>query len=543
MQAYFRGIRAGQWVLKAGAVLTSFLVLIVLLGPVATAARAAAPLVVGDGTPESCTYFTVYQALADLPAGGTITFNCGSEPATILIDELVFDKDLTVDGGGLVTFSGGSDLGDMFGIQGGVTVHFMNFTIANGLGACSGPIYNHGTLILQHITLANNDSGHGCGSGAIFSDGDLTIEDSLITANFGGCDPVQCGPGGGIGNAGTLHLVNSTISGNSALGTGGGIDNSGTAIIENSTISGNSSLCGTISFDDRELCFSGGGIHNTGTMSLIDSTVSGNSAGDVGGGIDNSGTLFLQNTTIAENTAKSSGGLANHNVANIQNSILAGNSDSSQGPSDCSGTLSSLGHNLIQDLDSCSLTGNAPGDLPGVDPMLGPLQDNGGPTQTHSLLPGSPAIDAGDPATPGAGGTACEAVDQHGVARPQGSGCDIDAVEVQQTLLAIQIDIKPGNSKNPVNIKSRGILPVAILSTTTFDARTVSLSSVKFGPRSAVTRSTSLMDVNKDGLPDLVIHFRIPQTGLHAADTQACLAGQTSSGLPVQGCDSIHSVP
>ena len=70
------------------------------------------------------------------------------------------------------------------------------------------------------------------------------------------------------------------------------------------------------------------------------------------------------------------------------------------------------------------------GELAGAYPLLGPLQDNGGPSQTHALLQGSPAIDAGNPATPGSGGSACEAIDQRGVSRPQGAACDIGAFEL-----------------------------------------------------------------------------------------------------------------
>jgi hypothetical protein len=88
--------------------------------------------------------------------------------------------------------------------------------------------------------------------------------------------------------------------------------------------------------------------------------------------------------------------------------------------SNCNETLDSLGYNLTDD-DSCGFT--EPTDLIVADAMLGPLQDNGGPTETHDLLPGSPAIDAGSPDCPP------PATDQRGVARPQGAACDIGAVE------------------------------------------------------------------------------------------------------------------
>jgi hypothetical protein len=102
----------------------------------------------------------------------------------------------------------------------------------------------------------------------------------------------------------------------------------------------------------------------------------------------------------------------------LANTIIAGNSDK-----DCDlspwGTLVTYGHNLDRD-GSCQLT--APGDQPGTDPKLGPLQNNTGPTQTHALLQGSPAIDGGD-------NQYCPTIDQRGVPRPAGAACDIGAYE------------------------------------------------------------------------------------------------------------------
>ena len=80
------------------------------------------------------------------------------------------------------------------------------------------------------------------------------------------------------------------------------------------------------------------------------------------------------------------------------------------------------------DTIGCSFT-PATGDLVNVDPMLGLLQDNGGPTLTHAILADSPAIDSGNPAVPGIGGAACPQTDQRGVLRPQGAACDIGAFE------------------------------------------------------------------------------------------------------------------
>jgi hypothetical protein len=152
-----------------------------------------------------------------------------------------------------------------------------------------------------------------------------------------------------------------------------------------------------------------------GPLTLINSTITGNHATQAGGGVSNreaGGAIFASNTIIAGNTA--AGGT---------------------GP-DCDGTLTSQGYNLIGTTAGCTIVGDTAGNLIGVDPLLGPLQHNGGATRTHALLPGSPAIDAANPAPPGSGGHACAATDQRGVGRPQdGDGdtiarCDMGAFEV-----------------------------------------------------------------------------------------------------------------
>ena len=215
------------------------------------------------------------------------------------------------------------------------------------------------------------------------------ILNNLTVANGRGAS------GGGIYNNGTLTVTNSTLSGNSAPdvgNSGGGIqNNNGTVTVSNSTLSGNSAN------------YRGGGIQNFngGTLTVTNSTLSGNSVTDVdygrGGGISNSGgSATLQNTIVANSP---SGG-------------------------DCYGTVTDGGHNLDSD-GNCGF-GTANNSLSGVDPLLGPLADNGGPTKTHALLAGSPAIDKGN----SFGATA----DQRGVARPQGAASDIGAFESESTV-------------------------------------------------------------------------------------------------------------
>jgi hypothetical protein len=218
-----------------------------------------------------------------------------------------------------------------------------------------------------------------------------------------------------------LTLLDSTVSGNTGTFGGGGIYNGRRVWAYNSTVSGNTAYYGN-----------GGGIWNRATggwgrsnfVSLYNSTVSGNVAAEHGGGIYNEkyANLSVNNSTVSGNTAYVAGG-GIYRYFDSMNSIVADNSAPSGAncsPGDSGGTPFSFGYNLSDDT-SCGFT--EPTDLVVADAMLGPLQDNGGPTETHDLLPGSPAIDAGSVDCPP------PATDQRGMARPQGAACDIGAVE------------------------------------------------------------------------------------------------------------------
>ena len=189
----------------------------------------------------------------------------------------------------------------------------------------------------------------------------------------------------------------------------------------------------------------GGGV-GVGGLDVTDSTIAGNTArGSAAASKKYSstlnGTLRLNNVTIANNKAgeksqdeAGGGGIANKKPATtkIANSILAGNSDASGKAPECRGTMLCVGYDLIQNPAGCKVRGNQTGNVLGQPAKLGPLANNGGPTQTIAL-PGSPAIDAGNPAPPGSGHGACEKTDQRGKTRPiAGAGkpiCDIGAFE------------------------------------------------------------------------------------------------------------------
>jgi len=249
-----------------------------------------------------------------------------------------------------------------------------------------------------------NGSAPGNNGGGVFNEGGnsatLRLSECVVSGN-------SADFGAGIFNLnGMLTVDNCTISGNAAAFSGGGIDNSAsdgaaTLSITNSTISGNSATAND-----------GGGILNgaagttlsVASLSVSNSTVSGNSATGNGGAIANSADASpnnaqaaITNSTISDNSATANGGGIYNAVAEFQigDTILnAGSSGVNIFIN--SGRATSLGYNLSSDDGGGVLTGT--GDLINTDPMLGPLQDNGGPTFTHALLPGSPAIDAGDPA-------------------------------------------------------------------------------------------------------------------------------------------------
>jgi hypothetical protein len=255
--------------------------------------------------------------------------------------------------------------------------------------------------------------------------------------------------GGGLQNSGRLSLSDSDISGNVSDRMGGGIYNSGLLTIDNSSISQNSA--GTNGYYGD----GGGGIYVTGTLTLNNSTISGNTGNFGEGVLLYNGTFNSNNSTISGN--KSYGFRNENGKITLQNTIVAGNG----GSSDCynntygySGTVLSLGYNLIGNSYSCSfspVTGDQVGtNAKPINARLGMLQDNGGATQTQALYSDSPALNAGNPATPGSGGAACLATDQRGIARPVGSACDIGAYEgsVPGVKSITRVNPNPTNASN-----------------------------------------------------------------------------------------------
>jgi hypothetical protein len=362
----------------------------------------------------------------------------GAASLTVRRDTGGFYRIFTVDSGATVTLSGLTITnGNLYVTNGaGIYNNGGTLTLNNVIvsGNSGGGIYNGGTLTLNNATVSGNpgdgikDSGSGTitlnnstvsdnsiyGAGILIEYGGvttiLTLNNSTVSGNFSvgigtfsdssfrdritlNSSRVSGNSGGGITNfGGTLTLNNSTVSDNSSTGIG----NYGTATLNNSTVSGNGG----------PNVHAGGGIINYGgplggTLTLNNCTVSGNSVGpDIdlgghGGGIWNDATLTLTNCTVSGNSIpddgySDGGGIYSYGGFYARNTIIAGNTDD-------------------------PVTGYIDGNynLWGGNPLLGPLQDNGGPTKTMALLAGSPALNAGDSAQLGV-------ADQRGVVRSGG---------------------------------------------------------------------------------------------------------------------------
>src|SRR5258705_7644649 len=312
------------------------------------------------------------QALADAVNGDTINFNSSLNGQTIMLTngELIVTTNVAINGPGANMLAvDANHASRLFYIAAGKDVTISGLTISNGkvISDYGGGIYNdNATLTLSSCTISGNSIDFGVGGG-IYNDS--------------------------VNGGATLTVSNCTISGNSAYFGGGIYNYFGTVTVTNTTLSGNWCENG------------GGGIRNDGTLTITNSTVSGNfcgnSADDHGGGIYNSGTLKIGDTILKV-------GPSGAKVYNVQQL----------------GSVTSLGYNLSSDNGGGYLT--ATGDRITTDPMLGPLQNNGGPTFTHLPASGSPVIDAGDPTL---------GMDQRGsgFVRVMNARIDIGAVEAQAT--------------------------------------------------------------------------------------------------------------
>lgn len=354
------------------------------------------------------------------PTAGTITLTSG---------ELVVTDSLSIlgPGAGIIAIHG-NDASRIFRFDSGTST-ISGLRVTGGLAFNGGAIRNAGTLTINNSTITQNQS------------------------NAGG--------GGAIDNTGTLSVTNSTISGNNAgIGDGGAIRSSGTVTIVNSTISSNQAI-------------GGGGVANFGvSMSIRNSTITQNTATVDGAAILNFNSVSISNSTLSANTGApvitSSGPVV------LRSSIIAGTSSAPMVGVFTTGST----HNLIQDpANSGGLVNGIENNLVGVDPLLGPLQDNGGPTLTMALLGGSPAIN---------GGRSGEGIvtDQRGTGFPRvrGTRIDIGSFEFSGPPVIGSLDASSANI-----IRGQ---PLVLTATNVTD------------PDGTVARVDFFHDLNRNGIPD-----------------------------------------
>ncbi|MGB5696289.1 MAG: right-handed parallel beta-helix repeat-containing protein [Polyangiales bacterium] len=438
-----------------------------LLGFLCVCALGVVPLVgcgqsLGPMKAFPCTEQGIREAIAE--GGGLHTFSCDGPTTVVTEAEIVIDNDVLLDGEGNLTVDGDDDH-LVFLISEGVAAELRGLSVTRSTAATDdGGITNTGTLRLTDSTVSGN------GNSGIVNSGTLTLTDSTVSGN-GNAGIVNSGTltvtnttvsgstNAGIHNYGTVMLTDITVSGNGS----GGIYNAGggTLTVTNSTVSGNGNAGivnsgtltvtnSTVSGNDRS------GIHNEdgGTLRLTDSTVSGNTViyGGGGGIRNNLGTVMLTNCTVSGNTADSGGGIRNNlGTVMLTNCTVSGNTaDDGAGIFNDGGTLTvtntlvddvcggdtmvSGGNNIESPNDTCGFDQTS--DQPGVstdDLKLGPLADNGGPTMTHALLPGSVAINVIREADCVDADGAPLTTDQRGEPRPETGGtmCDVGAFEVQ----------------------------------------------------------------------------------------------------------------
>ena len=388
------------------------------------------------------------QALADANDGDSIDFAV-TGTIGLTSGELLVDKAISISGPGAEKLAvNGNNQSRVFHIASGQTVTISGLTIINGhVSDSGGGIYNdHAALTLNDCTISDNSATGDLGGG-IHNDGKdvghatLHINNSLVSNNSGGIynDALQAGTA-------TLVITYSTLSNNN---TGDAINNDGWSCIfcgngttsvqiTSSSITGNAGNaiysdtgrqnCGgscpvTISITNSTISGNGGGLYNS---TLSDTVVSNSTISDNGSGIYNDG--GARGTSVF-NTTMSNNGVEIRNVGAPL--LTMGNTIFNVSPGGHSivsdfGTVTSYGYNISSDNGGGYLSG--PGDQINADPMLGPLQDNGGPTFTRALLPGSPAINAGDPNFVGP-----PDYDQRGPGydRVRGNRLDVGSFEVQ----------------------------------------------------------------------------------------------------------------
>lgn len=392
----------------------------------------------------------------DFSVTGIITLTNKLPPITDALSVVCLSDSVTISG---------NDSWDIFYVISDVTANFINLSIVNGWDYSygGGAITNFGNLTISSGRFEGNVAAETSYGGAIVNHGVLTITNSSFVSN-------TAYTGGAIHNEGMMTVVSSTFTSNSSTSSGytgnygggaievrnGFVSITGTSFSNNTAataggifvINGSLAVETSTFYSNSANYLGGGGIFGGGIVTVTNSTFLQNRAlggFGSGGGIVNAGYLLtIINSTFVENQAILGGGITGAHI-DVANSTFWGNSASngngsaiyasgstlvrnavvanSSAGGNCSGTITDGGNN-IDDGSTCGW-GSTNGSMSNTNPRLGSLANNGGPTLTMALLPGSPAIDGVTISAP----NACPSTDQRGVTRPIGARCDIGAFE------------------------------------------------------------------------------------------------------------------
>ncbi len=385
------------------------------------------------------------------------------------------------------TTASGAGAGDVNSYGGGIAnwngaLTFTRVTISDNQALFGGGISNSfdTSVIAMTDSTVSGNTARGGGGGGIFNEDRavVTCTDSAISDNRTVILPGFLGftnSGAGLYNLhATATLTGCTVSNNVAANRGGGLLNysqhpslPSVMTLTDSTISGNRTETG------GPAAF----LNDGGTATLTNCTISGNQAAQTAGGIYTvNGSMNLRSTTITANRllvpSHGAGGIWASGPMVLRNTIIAGNIHDETNPAvnapDCfSGSFTfpvSEGYSLVGDGYNCpGLHDGVNGDRIGtkgapIDAKLGPLADYGGPTLTHALVSGSPAIDGANPAAPGSGGTACPTTDQRGETRPSGAACDVGSFEGSGpgAIAAFSVQPESGGTAGTVQLRVFG---------------------------------------------------------------------------------------
>jgi hypothetical protein len=510
---------------------------------------ASADSTVGDGTPGSCTRAALANALLQ---GGLITFNCGPNPVTVPAFFLPVETDAAIDGGGLVTLDANGN-GTLLTVENGVSLTIRNLTLT-GSTTRAVRVLGGASFTAEKSRFVGSDDHASSNGFAVYTNpsGATTIHESVVsgyrsavygegsTSSIAISGSTLSGNAGAVVGFGTVDIVDTRIESNSGFGSSGSFTNAAVSVTANGRLTmsdsivrdNDSSWAVYVGSNIQSLSSSilhsaiinnSGGAVTAHWIDLTNSTVAGNGGTGVSPQTTFAERVRLRNVTVAENNVGISGRLS------ASNTILATNR-----VRDCSGTLTSLGYNLIESTNGCTIVGDVTGNVLGEEAVLAPPSDSGPFMPSYEPLPESPALDAGNPAPSSSDSATCAEVDQLHTPRPVGDACDIGAIESDQiglptTQVYLSSESGPGGWYNQ---------PVDVTLIATADS----------GIQGITWSATGAMEVDETVTPNASVTIPVAANGttvisFHATDRDGSIESTQSITLSLDTVTPSTSAP